>query len=307
MPGGACAGEIFVTNRDGTIGEYTTSGATINAALVTGAGISDGIAVSGNELFVTTLHDANADPNSGTIGVYDATTGAPINTSLVTGLAAPDGVLVSGGNLYVANSDGDNAPSTIGEYTTSGDVINASLVSGLRGPSGLALSGNDLFVTDEGNTGFKGTIGEYDATTGATINASLANTGNGTELAFDAISGVDIFVVNFNAGTIGEYTTSGATVNASLVTGLEGNPIGVAVSGGDLFAVRQDQFTAQYYIGEYNATTGAAINASLISGLVDFPTGIVIVPTPEPATWIMLAIGAAALAARGLRKRCWQR
>ena len=37
-----------------------------------------------------------------------------------------------------------------------------------------------------------------------------------------------IFVTNGAAGTIGEYTTSGATVNASLVSGLNG-PIGIAV------------------------------------------------------------------------------
>src|ERR1035438_10564907 len=32
--------------------------------------------------------------------------------------------------------------------------------------------------------------------------------------------GQDIFVANVASGTIGEYTTSGATVNASLVSGL---------------------------------------------------------------------------------------
>ena len=36
-----------------------------------------------------------------------------------------------------------------------------------------------------------------------------------------ALSGSDIFVANYQAGTIGEYTTSGATVNASLVFGVE--------------------------------------------------------------------------------------
>jgi hypothetical protein len=34
--------------------------------------------------------------------------------------------------------------------------------------------------------------------------------------------GGSIFVPNINAGTIGEYDTSGNTVNASLVTGLAG-------------------------------------------------------------------------------------
>src|SRR5208283_1024762 len=37
-----------------------------------------------------------------------------------------------------------------------------------------------------------------------------------------------LFVANFNGGTIGEYTTSGATVNASLITGLN-QPFGIAL------------------------------------------------------------------------------
>ena len=35
-----------------------------------------------------------------------------------------------------------------------------------------------------------------------------------------AVSGSNLFVANWNAGTIGEYTTSGGTVNASLISGL---------------------------------------------------------------------------------------
>ena len=37
-----------------------------------------------------------------------------------------------------------------------------------------------------------------------------------------------IFVTNFNTGTIGEYTTSGATVNAALISGL-GEPFGIVI------------------------------------------------------------------------------
>ena len=47
------AGQIFVTNNDtGIVGEYTTSGATVNASLITGLTRPSGIAVSGNKLFV---------------------------------------------------------------------------------------------------------------------------------------------------------------------------------------------------------------------------------------------------------------
>src|ERR1017187_5432919 len=47
-------GEIFVTDVvNYTIGEYTTSGATVNASLVTGLSYPRAIAVSGSNLFVT--------------------------------------------------------------------------------------------------------------------------------------------------------------------------------------------------------------------------------------------------------------
>jgi hypothetical protein len=44
-----------------------------------------------------------------------------------------------------------------------------------------------------------------------------------------ALVGTDLFVTNYVGGTIGKYTTAGVTVNASLVTGLNG-PSGIAVS-----------------------------------------------------------------------------
>src|ERR1700722_9328643 len=65
-----------------------------------------------------------------------------------------------------------------------------------------------------------------------------------------------IFVANFIGppGTIGEYTTAGATVNAALVSGLSG-PRGSAVSGSDLFVASEGSGT----IGEYT-TAGATVN-----------------------------------------------
>jgi hypothetical protein len=45
-----------------------------------------------------------------------------------------------------------------------------------------------------------------------------------------AVSGSDLFVINFAGDTIGEYTTPGATVNAALISGLDG-PAGIAIAG----------------------------------------------------------------------------
>ena len=77
-------GDMFVTNADtgtigGTVGEYTTSGAVINAALITGLNYPTGLALDGNgDLFVVSKND-------GLIGEY-TTSGAVINASLITGL-----------------------------------------------------------------------------------------------------------------------------------------------------------------------------------------------------------------------------
>ena len=61
-------------------------------------------------------------------------------------------------------------------------------------------------------------MGEY-TTSGATVNASLVS-GLYSPYAI-AVSGSDLFVVNFFGNTVGEYTKSGAVVNASLVSGSE--------------------------------------------------------------------------------------
>ena len=83
----------------------------------------------------------------------------------------------------------------------------------------------------------------------------------GVALSAATARGQDIFVANFSSGTIGEYTTSGATVNPSLISGLN-TPIGLAVSGSNLFVTSFDAGT----IGEYT-TSGATVNPSLVSGL----------------------------------------
>jgi hypothetical protein len=118
-----------------------------------------------------------------------------------------------------------------------------------------------------------------------------------------ALSGSDLFVSNDFAGTIGEYTTSGATVNAALISGLD-FPTGISVSGSDLFETNFNNNT----IGEYT-TSGATVNAVLISGGsplsgVFGPNAIAISSSsvPEASTWVMSLTGFAALAFAGFRR-----
>jgi hypothetical protein len=206
--------------------------------------------------------------NAGTIGEY-ATSGAVVNKSLVQGLSQPWGLAVEGDDIFVA------FPSlgTVGEYSTSGAAINASLISGLAGPIGLAVEGNDLFVANYGS----GIIGEY-TTSGAVINASLISTrvtGKSPGPTALAAQGTNLFVTFSQLpfptppGMVGEYTTSGGTENASLISGLEG-PQAIAVEGNDLFVAN----TFSETVSEYT-TSGNTVNAALISGL-DVPIALAV-------------------------------
>jgi uncharacterized delta-60 repeat protein len=257
--------QIFVTNAGaGTIGEYTPSGATVNAALISGLGTPEGITAVGSDLFVV-------NQATDSIGEY-TTSGATVNASLISGLAKPIGIAASGSDLFVTNRTTD----TVGEYTTSGATVNASLITGLSNPRGIAVSGSDLFIANLGT----GTIGEF-TTSGATVNASLVS---GLSQAGDVVvSGTDLFVDADGTNTIGEFTTSGATVKTSLISGLS-TPAAIAASGSDLFVTNDTGDT----IGEYT-TSGATVNASLVSGL-SAPIGIVIATTgPSTPTTTLLS------------------
>jgi hypothetical protein len=257
---GTACGQIFVGNAgnggigSGTIGEYATSGATVNPALITGLTNPYGVAVSGDKLFFTNI-------NSGTISEY-TTAGVPVNGSLITGLSGPWGIAVFGTNLFVVN----NGTGIIGKYTTSGATVNASLITGLSGATDIAVSddGAYLFVANSNIN----TIGKY-TTSGATVNASLIpslHTPYGI-----AVSGSNLFVANENNGTIGKYTTSGASVNVALISGLS-QPVAIAVSLENLFVV--EHFSQR--IGKYT-TSGATVNASLVAGL-PLPQAVAVVP-----------------------------
>jgi hypothetical protein len=136
-------------------------------------------------------------------------------------------------NIYTNSS---TIPQSIGEYNLNGTPVESGTLvsSGLDDPRSIALSGSDIFVSNLDNN----TIGEY-TTAGAPVGSgTLISSGLDNPLGI-AVSGSDIFVVNNYGGTpgegsIGEYTTSGTIVNASLVSGLN-IPSGIAVSGSDIF------------------------------------------------------------------------
>jgi WD40 repeat protein len=267
LAGQAC-GQIFVvTNGDGMVGKYNLDGTTVNASLISGLNSPWGLALSGNNLYVS------GGGFNGFVGEYDASTGAAINTSLVLGLSQyPEPLLLSGNNLYVVSSNAG----FIGLYdATTGAAINPSLVTGLSYPEGIAISGNTLYLPSQIQDVF-GQINKYDATTGAPISVPFIQGFPSTALQVPEgllISGNILYVADSIGNTIGEYdATTGAVINASFIsTGLS-YPSQLALLGNHLFVSNVHSGT----IGEYDATTGATINASLISGL-NSPVGLVVV------------------------------
>jgi hypothetical protein len=79
-------------------------------------------------------------------------------------------------------------------------------------------------------------------------------------LAMHITASVDgqVFVAESGSATIGEYTTTGAVVNSSLIQGIVA-PTSIVVSGSDLF-VSYDSIR----VGEYT-TSGATVNADLFN------------------------------------------
>src|SRR5438067_1076542 len=105
--------------------------------------------------------------------------------------------------------------------------------------------------------------------------------------SFATASTDEIFVANSYGACIGKYTTSGSTLNASLISGLSFpsgtllttliydlyQPAAVALDGhGHLYVASWNGANSFGAVGEYTLT-GAPINPSLISGLSS-PSGL---------------------------------
>jgi hypothetical protein len=139
---------LFVTNYGypgkfslpGAVGAYNaTTGAAINANLVTGLTLPYGLALSGNTLFVVTSDSAGGDV--GRVSAYNATTGAAINASFITGLIFPRDLAVSGNTLFVTSAGPFVSEGTVGAYNaTTGAAIKARFITGLSYPIGLAVA-----------------------------------------------------------------------------------------------------------------------------------------------------------------------
>jgi hypothetical protein len=125
--------------------------------LITGLDYSEYMAVSGNDLYVSSWN---------AVYEYNATTGAMVGTKpLVTGDNIR-GLAINGNDLYVV----DSVVGTVTVYNaTSGHEIgNKPLIGGLCDPRQIVYFNGDLYVSDVGNN----TITEYNAATGKEVGCS---------------------------------------------------------------------------------------------------------------------------------------
>ncbi len=203
--------DLFFTNpTSGTISEYTTSGAVVNTALVSGLNAPGGIAVEGNNIFVV------EQGATGFVGEY-STTGATVNASLISNLIAPWGISVWGTQLFITSPAGN----TVGEYTTVGGTVNARLLTtGLDRPYGLTVEGTNLFVINAGS----GTEAEFN-TLGQTLNPALVS---GLSSPTGIAPYTDDEIIANNGGTVDKWDNNGTAEEVPLITGLN-TPVADAV------------------------------------------------------------------------------
>ena len=196
--------QIFVVNNNnGTVGEYSLTGSTINARLISGFQDTRAITAMGTNLLVADFSGVGGN-------IFSYTTSGFLLGTFIANVAGPDAMTISGGNLFEANYFG----ASVGSYTTNGGTNNAALITGQSEPYGLAVSGTNLFLST-----FANTISEY-STSGTLINASLITNLAGVNGL--AISNGHLFEANRSGNTIGEYNLDGSVVNAALITGLNG-------------------------------------------------------------------------------------
>jgi len=278
--------QLYVARQSaGVVGKYNLeTGASVAASLISSLPSPVGLAMTEGKLFVVSLGTGS----NGRVGAYNPATGAESSTgsaTLISPLNNPASVAASGGSLWVVPDF--PASNAVLKFSTAG-VMDAGFANpaGTDKPIFLAADGNDLYVSSYGSAAGQGKVGKYNATTGATINASLI-TGL-TEATGVAVADGKVYVASkgplAGSSKVGVYDAStGSAINGSLV--LATQIFGIHVVDGVLWVA--DNGSAA--VGKYNASTGAAIDATFIDNVTGIYDALAI-PTPTPAKVPTVAI-----------------
>jgi DNA-binding beta-propeller fold protein YncE len=298
VPWASRAQVLYISNQGSsdTVGAFdaTTGAAIAGFNFPGGVFLPEGVALSGNNLYVT-----NRGANQ--VRVYNATTGAATATFTTTtssGLSAPLAIAVSGNTLYVVNYS--TLYVTAYNATTGAAIPGFTRITGLDFPMGLTVSGNTLYIASSGSS----SILAFNATTGATITsyvspavASFNYLGGLAGPWGLAISGNTLYVANTGGSSDGTFPTIDAydlTTGASIAgytppTGLS-MPTDVVVSGNALYVTD----LGSNKVDEFNATTGAPITGFISPSGLQLP-GFIAIAAPEPGSCALLAVGAGGL------------
>lgn len=115
--------------------------------VVSGLNGSYGVAVHGNDLYVTELL-------SNKISKVDLTANTPVATDFITeGLASPNGLIVYGNDLYISEYSGENGNNNriLKVDLTAVTPVATELVGGLTNLELMAIHENDLYVSQRGS------------------------------------------------------------------------------------------------------------------------------------------------------------
>jgi hypothetical protein len=292
--------QVFVVgNGTGTIGEYSLSGGTINPSIIPGLTSPS----QNNSPWQARVQGNNLWLSTfGFVSIveYSISSGSLIDNPF-------PGTDFPATSTYAFDVQGndlffvDSMSGNLSEYDTSGDLVNSSLGTAPAGVRSVRIYGNDIFVWTNPNDNGLRIKGDLSTISEFTTSGATVNTSL-VETASQMSSFAvagDDIFVTNFTGTVAEYTTSGAFVNSFVVPGFN-DIFCVAVDGDDLLLDNNEGNDS--VIGEYSMT-GTPINPSFITGPTEVSDIEVVVPEPASTALIAMSAVAALHRRRGTRSK----
>ena len=237
------AGFIYISNTDGSIGKFSSSGAVINATFATGLTGAYSLSFdTSDNLYVGITASTGVFANS----VVRVTPSGAVS-KYVTGLSLPAGVNFYNGNLYAANASGTTVakvtqavPATTAVQIQSSVSTRQIQIGGTNNSAvaGISLTSAELAGISTTSTGSV-TIGDNNQTGNISFTQAIPCTTAGAALFVQQLSGA--------AGTIVLDDSSGIALNGN------GGNISITAGAGGITALAANNSTAEI------ATTGSAV------------------------------------------------